>query len=53
MASVEKFPVKRKNEKFTERMTRKTHFTEAEIERLIQMQKTTMVCLIELKVLNL
>ena len=45
MVSVEIFPLKKKKEKFTERMSRKTHFTEAEVERLVEIHRTTMVCL--------
>ena len=41
MSSLEKF--RKKNEKFAERMSRKTHFTEVEIVRLVDIQKRAMV----------
>ena len=41
MSSLENF--RKKNEKFAERMSRKTHFTEVEIERLVDIHKRAMV----------
>ena len=36
---------KRDNKKFVDTMTRKTHFTEVEIERLLELHHKTMVSL--------